>query len=112
MNGRQLNPSAVGPSRTTTLTAAPPSASQDDSEEAGVLRLRPSRPAGEPSARRVVWSEGTVDNEGLGRKKSKSMYINSIPFLAHPPTSTSYPLSLALSTVYILSHYTHAYRIR
>lgn len=34
----------------------------------GVLRLR----GGHSSARRVVWTDDTVDNEGLGRKKSKS----------------------------------------
>jgi protein phosphatase 1 regulatory subunit 11 len=35
--------------------------------EAGVLRLR-----GGGNTRKVVWSEETVDNEGMGKKKSKS----------------------------------------
>jgi protein phosphatase 1 regulatory subunit 11 len=35
----------------------------------GVLRLRG---AGNPSSRRVVWSDDTVDNEHMGKKSSKS----------------------------------------
>lgn len=37
------------------------------STEAGVLRLR-----GGGNTRRVVWTEETIDNEGMGKKKSKS----------------------------------------
>lgn len=33
----------------------------------GVLKLR-----GAPSRRRVMWEQGTIDNEGMGKKKSKS----------------------------------------
>lgn len=47
---------------------AGPSTGGAQSEPQGVLRLR----GGHSSARRVVWTEDTVDNEGLGRKKSKS----------------------------------------
>lgn len=36
--------------------------------EVGVLRLR----GGPVRQNRVVWSEGTIDNEGMGKKKSKS----------------------------------------
>lgn len=44
-------------------------AGQEDRAEGsgGVLRLR-----GGGNTRRVVWSEETVDNEGMGKKKSKS----------------------------------------
>jgi protein phosphatase 1 regulatory subunit 11 len=61
-------------SRTITQTATPVrDADQnanngESSAPTGVLKLR-----GGPSRRqRVVWSEGTVDNEGMGKKKSKS----------------------------------------
>lgn len=63
-------------SRTLTQTAATArDAGQNEnnggpSEPVGVLKLR-----GGPSRRqRVVWSEGTVDNEGMGKKKSKSRF--------------------------------------
>lgn len=40
-------------------------------------------------ARRVVWTEDTVDNEGMGKKKSKSMFAltNSLLYL---PQATSF----------------------
>jgi hypothetical protein len=40
----------------------------EGSSDGGVLRLR-----GGGNTRRVVWSSETVDNEGMGKKKSKSM---------------------------------------
>lgn len=46
--------------------------SEDDAQQqpsAGLLRLR-----GGGNTRRVVWSEETVDNEGMGKKKSKSVW--------------------------------------
>lgn len=64
-----------------------PSAEGDDAtaahgdREVGVLRLRgeSTRPrsgatteASSSRERRVVWTDDTVDNEGLGKKKSKS----------------------------------------
>lgn len=48
--------------------------SEDDSF--GILRLR-----GDPSARsprQIQWADNVVDNENLGRKKSKSTYLHSI----------------------------------
>lgn len=33
-----------------------------------------NQPRERQSSRRVVWTEDTVDNEGLGRKKSKSTF--------------------------------------
>ena len=61
-------------SRTLTQTATPARGTGPDSNDAGpsepvgVLKLR-----GGPSRRqKVVWSEETVDNEGMGKKKSKS----------------------------------------
>ena len=61
-------------SRTLTQTATPARGTGPNSNDAGpsepvgVLKLR-----GGPSRRqKVVWSEETVDNEGMGKKKSKS----------------------------------------
>lgn len=48
--------------------AGPSSHSQRPAD--GVLRLRGAR--GDGSNRRVVWTDDTVDNEGMGKKKSKS----------------------------------------
>ncbi|GFZ43823.1 hypothetical protein JCM24511_01543 [Saitozyma sp. JCM 24511] len=49
---------------------APTTASESEAVESppvGVLRLR-----GGPTRRRVVWRDDTVDNEGMGKKKSKN----------------------------------------
>ncbi len=60
-------------SHTQTLTSTPTPGSAavtDDeghSDVVGVLKLR-----GERTGRKVQWENDTVDNEGLGRKKSKS----------------------------------------
>ncbi|UZJ51150.1 hypothetical protein CBS101457_000470 [Exobasidium rhododendri] len=43
------------------------------SVDAGVLRLR-----GGGNTRRVVWTEETVDNEGMGKKKSKSEWNHGV----------------------------------
>lgn len=54
-----------------TVTTPQNSSSQDEDERAaspsGVLRLR-----GGGNTRHVVWTDETVDNEGMGKKKSKS----------------------------------------
>ena len=59
--------------RTLTETAHDPAASSSsstaESSTAGSLRLRGQH---EVRDRSVIWAEGTVDNEFLGRKKSKS----------------------------------------
>lgn len=64
-------------SRTLTIHETPtPEAGGDDDQGGGdqgdrehaILRLR----GGNLNQRRVVWTEETVDNEGMGRKKSKS----------------------------------------
>jgi protein phosphatase 1 regulatory subunit 11 len=72
---RQQNQPESG-SRTLTQTATPARGAGEDtnngepSEPVGVLKLR-----GGPSRRqKVVWSEETVDNEGMGKKKSKSAF--------------------------------------
>jgi protein phosphatase 1 regulatory subunit 11 len=74
MPPRQQQRQPESGSRTLTQTANPARGAGGDtnngepSEPVGVLKLR-----GGPSRRqRVVWSEGTVDNEGMGKKKSKS----------------------------------------
>lgn len=75
----QGRPSTSAPgdgSRTITITATPSrsedgesSNDPDESGSAGVLRLRggPRKPR-----QRVAWGEDVVDNEGCGRKSSKS----------------------------------------
>ena len=75
-------------SRTMTITSAPPVHGNDDGDDienrpdgpVGVLRLRggPRNPR-----QRVVWDDDVVDNEGCGRKKSKS---ESIALLRTPYT--------------------------
>ncbi|KAI3477285.1 hypothetical protein L1887_61060 [Cichorium endivia] len=72
-----------------TLTVEHPNASDTQPHDVGILRLRPeprSRPGvdqtsstASASTRRVVWTEETVDNEGLGRKKSKICCIYHKP---------------------------------
>jgi hypothetical protein len=57
-----------------TSTSSNNSADEDESEDTGVvgvLRLRADE------GRRVKWVNGVVDNEGLGRKKSKSEFLVS-----------------------------------
>ncbi|WVW84061.1 hypothetical protein I302_106089 [Kwoniella bestiolae CBS 10118] len=56
----------AGPSTTPTPTEQPP---------AGVLKLR----GGPLKKQRVVWSDETVDNEGMGKKKSKICCIYHKP---------------------------------
>lgn len=50
-------------------TASPTESSREGTPSAvGVLRLR----GGPARSQRVVWSAETIDNEGMGKKKSKS----------------------------------------
>lgn len=74
----RMRPSTAAPSdgsRTLTMTGNPAreegSGSMDEStgpaRPIGVLRLRAKR-----SGNRVAWGEDVVDNEGAGKKKSKS----------------------------------------
>ena len=53
-----------------------PSGGTSDSspQPAGTLKLRGG--GGQSSSRKVKWDDGVIDNEGLGRKKSKSMQKN------------------------------------
>ena len=76
MNDSTSSSAAAGPSRTTTITNPPSPAPQND---VGILRLRPSPPTSSTAPRRVVWTDETVDNEGLGRKKSKICCIYHKP---------------------------------
>lgn len=73
---RESSMPAEGGSRTMTQTGTPTPGTGNQNDQGGpsdpvvgVLKLR-----GDRSARRqkVVFSEGTVDNEGMGKKKSKS----------------------------------------
>jgi hypothetical protein len=73
------NPSTSAPgdgSRTITITNSQPrpegeDASGDENNVIGALRLRA---ATRRNSRRVVWDENVVDNEGCGRKSSKSTH--------------------------------------
>lgn len=47
---------------------------EGEGSNAGVLRLR----GGGGNTRRVVWSSETVDNEGMGKKKSKSGSLEGV----------------------------------
>lgn len=71
------NHAATTATATQTLTSTP------------VLRLRATAPPPQNSRRRIQWAEDVVDNEGLGRKRSKGPYHN-VP-APHPP-----PLSVTL----------------
>ena len=64
-------------SRTLTITNNPTREENDDEQGdeqpeggqiIGTLRLRPTRQTGP----RVAWDEDVIDNEGFGKKKSKS----------------------------------------
>lgn len=103
MNTRQAeaNTSEASSSRTLTVDHAP--ASHTQPHDVGILRLRPeprSRPgldgqsssSASGSTRRVVWTEETVDNEGLGRKKSKSKSRSSGPTSVRALTSWCFSL--------------------
>lgn len=77
-------------SRTLTEERTEPSESHDADPSAAVVgrlhlqghRVEPSEHDRTQDTRRhrghVVWSEDTIDNEGMGKKKSKSMYIQSL----------------------------------
>lgn len=73
---RRGGPSNSAPSdgsRTITLRDSQPEEEGDGSrsgEEVGRLQLRGARRRNAP---RVVWSDDVVDNEGMGKKSSKSM---------------------------------------
>jgi protein phosphatase 1 regulatory subunit 11 len=76
----QPGPSTSAPgdaSRTLTITDAAPrtgdaEASTNPDGSLGVLRLRGAR-----NRQRVAWDEDVVDNEGCGKKSSKSERIES-----------------------------------
>lgn len=78
-----LRPSVASPadgSRTITITTDPTRENNQDHVEdpgpgapvVGVLRLRGTRRTGP----RVAWDDDVVDNEHMGKKKSKSMFSN------------------------------------
>jgi protein phosphatase 1 regulatory subunit 11 len=65
-------------SRTQTITPTPSQPGSNPGDERdpriGVLKLR----GGPVRRQKVAWKEGTVDNEGMGKKKSKSAF-SSVP---------------------------------
>lgn len=66
-------PASGTPSQTQTEIGAPPH--RRITIPAGTLRLRA---VAAPSEARVQWAEDVVDNEGLGRKRSKGIYLRQI----------------------------------
>lgn len=60
-----------GPPSSNPATGGGAEAGPSSAGEVGVLRLRGRGPLGQ----RVQWTDETVDNEGLGRKKSKSAFL-------------------------------------
>ena len=70
--GGPSNSAPTDGSRTITLRDSQPNEEDDGSrsgEEIGSLQLRGARRRTGP---RVIWSEDVVDNEGMGKKSSKS----------------------------------------
>lgn len=69
---RQRQPAASSaiPSQTQTETAAPPD--PRNAIPAGTLRIRAT--AAPNDDRRIRWAEDVVDNEGMGKKKSKGRF--------------------------------------
>ena len=53
-----------------------------------VLRLRAVAPPREARRPRIQWAEDVVDNEGLGRKRSKGMYCSTSAFSRALPLFT------------------------
>ena len=71
---------AASSSRTMTITSNPSSdPSQPDADDSnppiGVLKLR----GGPVRQQRVLWSDEVVDNEHMGKKKSKSEFVQTTP---------------------------------
>ncbi|KAL7412973.1 phosphatase inhibitor-domain-containing protein [Mrakia frigida] len=76
---RQASPPVNIGSQTQTLPAPPPAPT---AEEVGTLRLRGRHVIAEGelgTGRGVKWVEGTIDNEGMGRKSSKICCIYHKP---------------------------------
>jgi protein phosphatase 1 regulatory subunit 11 len=65
---------AIIPSASQTQTNAQPSIPRPVRVPDGTLRLR----GGPVEDRRVRWGADVIDNEGLGRKKSKGLLLNSL----------------------------------
>ncbi|KAJ1722556.1 Type 1 phosphatases regulator ypi1, partial [Coemansia erecta] len=78
-NGMHGNGSSTGRHGSRTLTIAPAVSQEAAATPPGILHLRGSASgsgasessSGNVQPPRVQWAEDTVDNEGLGRKKSK-----------------------------------------
>ncbi|WVN88412.1 uncharacterized protein L203_103621 [Cryptococcus depauperatus CBS 7841] len=68
-------PQGIGSSQASIVIEAGPSTQQQDGRPVTTLRLR----GGPVTDRRVVWSEETIDNEGMGKKKSKVCCIYHKP---------------------------------
>jgi protein phosphatase 1 regulatory subunit 11 len=66
-----------------------PSRKREPGQPQAILRLRGAH---NPSDRSVTWSDDVVDNEGLGRKKSKGEWATfSIRFAACVPSAEPRP---------------------
>lgn len=59
---------------TSTAVTVPPQIQEESVERVAVITLRPTR-----TQRKVVWTEDTVDNENMNKKKSKCCCIYEKP---------------------------------
>ncbi|ODN94180.1 hypothetical protein L198_05031 [Cryptococcus wingfieldii CBS 7118] len=75
MSTRPRSPSSQGTTATVVEAGPSNSAQQPTQPPVGTLRLR----GGPLQEKRVVWSKETVDNEGMGKKKSKICCIYHKP---------------------------------
>lgn len=93
---RELTEPATDGSRTVTLDPTQTeSESESEDDHIGILRLR-----GDPSARsprQIQWAENVVDNEHLGRKKSKSMtFTISCKSIECPTIACNSPITCSM----------------
>lgn len=72
---RQQNPSSRDHSTTATTTTATQTLTSTP-----VLRLRATAPPPQ-NRRRIQWAEDVVDNEGLGRKRSKGKFYPNYAYI-------------------------------
>jgi protein phosphatase 1 regulatory subunit 11 len=73
ISGSQIVTASATPERTSSEAANGEPTGESSTSEAPVLRLRLL--GGDINRPRVAWDEKVIDNEHLGRKSSKSMFI-------------------------------------
>jgi len=78
--------SAPTPSDTTTQTTVESTSSSDTQEAGATVRLVLRKPK---KAKKVAWTEGTVDNENMNKRKSKCCCIYKKPHVFGESSSDS-----------------------